>query len=99
MSLERILSCLLDHQLCWISKLNHHLQSQAVNKQKLSIEFEDIDFPMQLLEKILQEVLLVNDNKYWLVRNKYCQLIATINFESLYAIVGRDQGRSYKVNY
>lgn len=98
-SLERILSCLLDHQLCWFSQLNPYSKSEAINKQKLSIEFEDIDFPIQLLEKILQIVLLVNENKYWLVQNKYCQLIATIDFESLYAIVGPDQGLSYKVNF
>lgn len=74
-----------------------HVQSEMLHKKTLSIDFNDIGNSVELVEKMLNEILLVNENKYWVVRNKYCQFVTTINFKSLSSIVGCDKGQLYRV--
>lgn len=64
----------------------------------LSIEFCSIASPISLLTEILDKLTLVFENKYWVIQNKYCHFVATINYDALETIFGQDKGQAYKVS-
>lgn len=61
------------------------------------IEYCNIMSSISLLEEILDKLPLVFENKYWVIQNKYCRFVATINYQALEEIFGLDKGREYKV--
>lgn len=63
----------------------------------LPTEYNQILSPIQLFEEILEKLSLVFENKYWVVQNKYCRFIATINYSAVEEIIGRDKGLVFKV--
>lgn len=98
-SFEKILSILLDHHADWFyPKVNPMQQHNSAQSLELSLDFLDIKCPLQLLHAIFDRILLVFDNKYWVVQNKYCRFVAVINYDSLCDIIGRDQSDVYKVS-
>lgn len=96
-SLEKILLVLLDHRPDWFYDENICLQPRNTNLNDTSIEYMCINSPTQLLQDILEKLTLVFDNKYWVIQNKYCHFIATINYDALHQIVGQDKAHVYKV--
>lgn len=67
--------------------------------EDLPIEYCSIASPISLLEEILDKLSLVFENKYWVIQNKYCHFVATINYDAFENIFGRDKGQAYKVCY
>lgn len=95
-SLEKILSTLLDHRSSWFYEGNICLQPIVTCTEDLPIAF-DIPNTISLLEEILDKLSLVFENKYWVIQNKYCQFVASINYDALDDVFGRDKGQVYKV--
>lgn len=61
------------------------------------IQYQCIRSPIELLEEILDTLPLVFKNKYWVIQNKYCHFIASINYDAIEKIIGCDKGQVYKV--
>lgn len=51
------------------------------------------------IENIIDELMLVFGNKYWVVQCKYCDLISKLDFERLQLIYGVDRAQLYEVMY
>lgn len=49
------------------------------------------------IENIIDELMLVFGNKYWVVQCKYCDLISKLDFERLQLIYGVDRAQLYEV--
>lgn len=49
------------------------------------------------IENIIDELMLVFSNKYWVVQCKYCDLISKLDFERLQLIYGVDRAQIYEV--
>lgn len=73
------------------------MQPKSSDLDNIPIEYKCISSPTQLLEELLDRLPLVFENKYWVIQNKYCHFIATINYDALETIFGRDKGLVYKV--
>lgn len=97
-SLERIFSVLLDHRPDWFYEGDICMQPAPSDLDDIPIEYKCISSPTQLLEQLLERLSLVFENKYWVIQNKYCHFIATINYDALDIIFGMDKGLVYKVS-
>lgn len=97
-SFEKILSILLDHQSQWFYKRDSYMELTIQFPEDLPIEYEHFESPVHVLEQIFEKLNLVSENKYWLIRNKYCQLVATINYDALEETLGHDKAHVIKVN-
>lgn len=95
-SLEKICSVLLDHRTDWFYKGDICMQPILCDDTPL-IESACIESPIQLLQHVFDKLALVFENRYWIVQNKYCHFVATINYNALEQIFGRDKAMVYKV--
>jgi hypothetical protein len=50
------------------------------------------------IENVLNKLLMISYNKYWLVQCKYCDVITKIDIEMLGGIIGADRADSYEVS-
>lgn len=57
--------------------------------------FPDVDC-CPTLEKVIDRLLLVFDNKYWVVQCKYCDLISKLDFDNYRSIYG-ERSQVHKV--
>lgn len=96
-SIEKVLSILLDHRIDWFLTRKNLISPSHRPPAELSLECIEYNDAIQLLHRILDTILLVFDNKYWVVQNKYCRFIATINYGALNEIIGCDSTDAYKV--
>lgn len=97
-SFEKILTVLLDFRPHWFYKNAVFMQPIASDVDCLPTDCGELLTPIQLFEEILEKLSLVFENKYWVVQNKYCRFVATINYNAVYEIVGIDKGEVYKVH-
>lgn len=97
-SLEKILLVLLDHRTDWFYEDDICIQPNSSDLDDLPIEYKCITSPIQLLEDILDQLPLVFENKYWVIQNKYCHFIATMNYDALEKVLGQDKELVYKVS-
>lgn len=96
-SLEKIVSILLDHRIDWFLSFTNSISPAYRPPAELSLDCIAFNDAIQLLHRIFDTILLVFDNKYWVVQNKYCRFIATINYGALNQIIGCDSTDAYKV--
>lgn len=96
-SLEKILSILLDHRSSWFCEGDSCLQPIITCTEDCPIEYSRVASAISLLEEILDKLPLVFENKYWVIQNKYCHFVATINYDALENIFGQVKGHVYKV--
>lgn len=97
-SLEKILTVLLDFRPQWFYKNGDiFMQPMTSDLDQLPMECGELLSPIRLFEEILEKLSLVFENKYWVVQNKYCHFVATINYNAIDKIVGQDKGLLYKV--
>ncbi|XP_031632927.1 huntingtin [Contarinia nasturtii] len=95
-SLEKFFSILLDHRSSWFYRGDACMQPIVTCTEDFPIEYCHISTSISLLEEILDKLPLVFENKYWVIQNKYCRFIATINYDAIEEIFGLDKGREYK---
>lgn len=89
---------LLDFRPQWFYKNGDIFkQTIASDLDQLPMDCGKLLSPIQLFEEILEKLSLVFENKYWVVQNKYCHFVATINYNAIDQIVGQDKGQLYKV--
>lgn len=50
------------------------------------------------IENVIDALMLVYENKYWVVQSKYCDLISKLDFENIKLIYGYDRGQLFEVN-
>lgn len=50
----------------------------------------------RIIELILDEILLVHNNKYWVVQNSYADFIAKLDFNGMHAITNIDVADDYR---
>lgn len=87
----------MDFRPKWFYKNEVFMQPIASDVDRLPSECSQILSPIQLFDEILTKLSLVYENKYWVVQNKYCRFVATINYDAVDEIIGRDKGQVYKV--
>lgn len=97
-SLEKVLSILLDHRKDWFLSRINSIGAAKRPPSTLTLECIAFDGPIQLLHKIFDTLLLVFDNKYWVVQKRYCRFIATIDYGALSEIIGCDSTEAYRVS-
>lgn len=56
----------------------------------------DDDHSIYTMEKVIDKLLLVFDNKYWVVQCRYCDLISKLDFDSYRSVYG-DRSQVHKV--
>lgn len=99
-SLEKILSVLLDHRADWFYSADIYVQptlNDVEDDDTPLIECKRITSPIQLLEEIFERLPLVFENKYWVIQNRYCHFVAAINYDAIEKIFGHDKVLTYKV--
>lgn len=97
-SLEKVLTVLLDHKQNWYLQHDTENRSQDHIKEVASMDFNYIR-RVNLLETIFEKVMSVFENKYWVVQNRYCTFVTSMNFDGAVVIMGREKSDEYKVNY
>lgn len=99
--MEKILSVLLDHRSDWFYSGEVYVQPSLndIEDDAPTIECKCITSPIQLLEDIFEQLPLVFENKYWVLQNRYCHFIATINYSAVERIFGHDKAQTHKVIY
>lgn len=97
-SVEKLFSILLDHRSQWFYKGDICMQPIVNQIDDLPIECSHFSSPISLLKCILDKLLVVFENKYWVIQNKYSHFVATINYDALDDIFGADKGQAYRVS-
>lgn len=100
-SLEKVLSTLLVSRKDWFASYKSPIglaPAQPPPPPELSLDCAHFADAHQLLHKIFSTILLVFDNKYWVVQNKYCRFIATIDYRALGEVIGLDAAEAYEVS-
>lgn len=89
----------MDHRSDWFYSGDIYVQPTLndVEDDTPIIECKHITTPIQLLEEIFEQLPLVFENRYWVLQNKYCHFIASINFNAIEKIFGHDKAQTYKV--
>lgn len=98
-SLEKILSILLDHRFDWFYSGDVYVQPtfNDMDDDTPRIECKHQISPIQLLDEIFEQLSLVFENRYWVVQNRYCHFIAAIDYNAIENVFGRDKAQTYKV--
>ena len=96
------------HSLTFSTLINHLLNGirdeiNSVVKQTLVAWENCINLILAVMneseiENVLNKLLMISYNKYWLVQCKYCDVITKINIEMLGSIIAADQADSYEVS-
>lgn len=97
-SVEKLFSILLDHRSQWFFKGDICMQPIVNQIDDLPIECSRFSSPISLLNCILDKLLIVFENKYWVIQNKYSHFVAIINYDALDNILGEDKGQAYRVS-
>lgn len=95
-SLERVLTVLLDHRQHWFSQKEESVSSSEEMSSIVKIDFNNRR-RSTMLELIFENLLSVFENKYWVVQNKYCRFVTALNFDAINAIIGDEKGDEFKV--
>lgn len=64
-------------------------------------KFDDLNaVPTNVLriDEMLDELLIVGNNRNWVVQSKYCELVANIDFTEIRKFMGDEFGYYYEVN-
>lgn len=102
-SIENILPILL--KLKKNSTISNALNANDTNTPNTEIGSQLLslaclsDLSSNAVEYILEELLLVYNNKYWVVRNKYCEFASKLNYSQLKLALGEDMGEYFEVIY
>lgn len=93
------MAVLLDHRFDWYFSGDIYAQPTSYDMEDGTpiIECKCLTLPIQLLEEIFEQLPLVFENRYWVIQNRYCHFVATINYNAVEKIFGRDKALTYKV--
>lgn len=94
-SIENAFCFLLAHSSIHI-KNNRHNERAFIECGNILLDFDN-HFHITI-ENIIDELLLVYENKYWVVQCKYCDLISKLDFDRIKLVIGHDQAQLYEVN-